>query len=117
MMQTKQHHYTVHTVWSGATAGATRDYRSFSREHSIEVEGKAPLKASADPSFRGDAGLHNPEDMLGLRARGGPASRARQCMLPLRGKSSRKIAGPGSGSGGGERPTPRVRCRGASRPP
>ncbi len=63
MMPTKQHHYTVRTVWSGATAGATRDYRSFSREHTIEVEGKALLKASADPSFRGDAGLHNPEDM------------------------------------------------------
>ena len=64
MMRTKQHHYTVRTVWSGATAGATRDYRSFSREHAIEVEGKALLKASADPSFRGDAELHNPEDML-----------------------------------------------------
>ena len=63
-MRTKQHHYTVRTVWSGATAGATRDYRSFSREHAIEVEGKALLKASADPSFRGDAELHNPEDML-----------------------------------------------------
>ncbi len=64
MMRTKQHHYTVRTVWSGATAGATRDYRSFSREHAIEVEGKAVLQASADPSFGGDAGLHNPEDML-----------------------------------------------------
>ena len=81
MMQTKQHHYTVRTVWSGATARATRDYRSFSREHAIEVEGKALLKASADPSFRGDAGLHNPEDMLVAALSGCGPEAARQVVL------------------------------------
>ena len=64
MARIRQHHYAVRTVWSGATAGTTRDYRSYSREYVIEVEGKVVLNASADPSFRGDAALHNPEDML-----------------------------------------------------
>ncbi len=54
----------------------------------------------------------------GGRARGTPPQvRCPTATLPLRGKSSRKIAGPGSGFGGGERPTPKVRGRGASRPP
>jgi len=64
MGQGKQHHYRVTTVWDGASAGTTRDYRSYSREHRIEVAGKAPLRASADAAFRGDPALHNPEDLL-----------------------------------------------------
>ena len=64
MGQGKQHHYRVTTVWDGAGAGTTRDYRSYSREHRIEVAGKAPLRASADAAFRGDPALHNPEDLL-----------------------------------------------------
>ena len=64
MAKSKQHHYTVRTTWSGADAGPTRDYRSYSRELTVAIDGKPPLRASADPAFRGDAALHNPEDML-----------------------------------------------------
>ncbi len=60
----KAHHYEVTTVWNGETAGPTHDYRSYSREHRVEMEGKAPLSMSADAAFRGDASLHNPEDLL-----------------------------------------------------
>ena len=60
----KQHRYEVTTRWESASAGSTRDYRSYSREHIIEMAGKATLRASADSAFRGDAALHNPEDLL-----------------------------------------------------
>ncbi|MCZ6644780.1 MAG: OsmC family protein [SAR324 cluster bacterium] len=64
MTQHKTHHYEVNTSWSSALAGPTHNYRSYSREHRIEIEGKAPLHASAEPAFRGDETLHNPEDLL-----------------------------------------------------
>ena len=58
------HEFRVATTWSGAAAGPTADYRSYSREYLVAVDGKPPLRGSADPAFRGDAGFHNPEDLL-----------------------------------------------------
>lgn len=58
------HHYKVRTTWSGHEAGQPFDYRSYDRTHQIEIAGKPPLTASADPTFLGDGSLHNPEDML-----------------------------------------------------
>ena len=63
MGQGRQHHYEVTVRWDGAKGG-TRDYRAYIREHVIEIAGKATLRASADAAFRGDAALHNPEDLL-----------------------------------------------------
>ena len=60
----KTHHYEVTTLWDGAAAGPTHDYRSYSREHRVGIEGKVPLSMSADAAFRGDKSLHNPEDLL-----------------------------------------------------
>ncbi len=40
-----------------------------------------------------------------------PQARCPTATLPLPAKSSRKVAGPGSGSGGGECPAPKVPCR------
>ena len=34
------------------------------REFRAEFEGKPSLRGSADPAFRGDPALHNPEDLL-----------------------------------------------------
>jgi organic hydroperoxide reductase OsmC/OhrA len=56
----RTHRYKVRTVWTGETRG----YRSYSRDHRIEVTGKPPIAASADPAFRGTAERYNPEDML-----------------------------------------------------
>ena len=64
MAREKTHRYAVRMVWSGAAQGPTRDYRSYSREHRYEIEGKAPLPGSADLAFRGDPTLHTPEDLL-----------------------------------------------------
>ncbi len=59
-----EHHYAVRLIWTGAQRGPTRDYQSYSRSYRVEIEGKPPLEGSADPTFRGDSGRHNPEDLL-----------------------------------------------------
>ncbi len=64
MPKAKEHHYRAELTWTGAAQGSTRDYRSYSREYRAELEGKPAITASADPSFRGDAKLLNPEEML-----------------------------------------------------
>lgn len=38
--------------------------KSYSRNHSISIEGKPDLNISAAKAFKGDAQLYNPEDML-----------------------------------------------------
>ena len=59
-----EHDYAARLVWTGAERGSTRDYRSYSRDYRVEVEGKPVLTGSADPTFLGDASKHNPEDLL-----------------------------------------------------
>jgi organic hydroperoxide reductase OsmC/OhrA len=60
----REHLYEATLVWTGASAGSTMSYQSYSREYRIEFPGKPPLTGSADPTFLGDAKLHNPEDLL-----------------------------------------------------
>ncbi|MCC3476352.1 MAG: OsmC family protein [Microcoleus sp. PH2017_29_MFU_D_A] len=60
----KEHTYRIHTVWTGASQGSTSSYDAYSREYTINIEGKPPFLGSADPNFRGDAALYNPEDLL-----------------------------------------------------
>lgn len=64
MAQESTHSYAVTVQWSGNLGEGTRSYRSYSRDHEIRVAGKPVLAGSADPAFRGDAGRHNPEDLL-----------------------------------------------------
>lgn len=59
-----EHHFAARLVWTGAAQGPTKDYETYSREYRIEIEGKPALAGSADPTFRGDPGKHNPEDLL-----------------------------------------------------
>lgn len=60
----KQHAYTATVTWTGNTGAGTASYTGFSRDHLVEVDGKPPLAASADPAFRGDPARMNPEDLL-----------------------------------------------------
>ena len=60
----KSHQYELKLVWSGAQQGPTETYASYSREYRIEIKGKPPIAGSADPVYRGDPALANPEDML-----------------------------------------------------
>lgn len=60
----KQHTYAAKLTWTGAAHGPVRDYAGYSREYTVEVAGKPALRGTADPMFKGDASLHNPEDLL-----------------------------------------------------
>src|SRR3546814_4428842 len=62
----KDHHYDLRVTWTGAAAGGTRDYKTYSREYRADFPGKPSITGSADAAFRGDPSLHNPEDMLVL---------------------------------------------------
>ncbi len=55
------HHYATRLDWSGSTGVGYADYP---REHSVRPAGKAALALSADPAFRGDAAVTNPEELL-----------------------------------------------------
>ncbi|NJO79801.1 MAG: OsmC family protein [Cyanobacteria bacterium RM1_2_2] len=61
---TGEHIYRATTIWTGASKGATTSYDAYSREHIVAIDGKLCLVGSADPTFRGNPALHNPEDLL-----------------------------------------------------
>ena len=60
----REHHYQVGLSWYGREQGRPFTYESYSRAYFVQIEGKPMLKGSADPMFRGDPSLHNPEEML-----------------------------------------------------
>jgi len=60
----KPHLYTADLEWTGAAKGPTTDYKSYSREFTLRLPGKAELRGSSDPAFVGDPALHNTEDLL-----------------------------------------------------
>ncbi len=60
----KSHNYDLKLTWTGAAKGPTDNYASFSREYRIELQGKPPIIGTADPAYRGDPALVNPEDLL-----------------------------------------------------
>jgi len=60
----KQHQYKATIEWTGNKGSGTFDYRSYSRSHSIILEGKREILGSSDSSFRGERDKHNPEDLF-----------------------------------------------------
>lgn len=60
----KEHRYTLSVKWTGNTGEGTANYRAYERSHLIAIENKANIHGSSDPAFRGDATLHNPEELL-----------------------------------------------------
>jgi organic hydroperoxide reductase OsmC/OhrA len=60
----KPHEFTCRLRWTGAAAGPTTDYKTYSRALAVEIPGKPPLPVSSAPPFLGDGSLHNPEDLL-----------------------------------------------------
>jgi organic hydroperoxide reductase OsmC/OhrA len=58
------HRYQATTTWTGNSGQGTREYKSYDRNHNINIEGKNVLECSSDPSFRGDPSRHNPEELL-----------------------------------------------------
>ena len=60
----ERHEYSANIVWTGARSGPTTSYQSYSREYEFRSGDKPVLRGSADPYYRGDSKLYNPEDML-----------------------------------------------------
>lgn len=58
------HHYKTNLTWTGNKGEGTSNYRSYDRNHTIEMENKPAIAGSSDPVFRGDKSRHNPEDLL-----------------------------------------------------
>lgn len=63
-MSLDEHHYALTVTWTGNLGEGTSGYRAYSRDHDIEIPGLPVLKGSADPTFRGDPGRYNPEQLL-----------------------------------------------------
>ncbi|MEJ7602835.1 MAG: OsmC family protein [Kofleriaceae bacterium] len=63
-MAIKAHEYAVGLRWEGNTGAGTADYRGYSRQYRATIAGKPDLIGSADPAFRGDRSVHNPEELL-----------------------------------------------------
>jgi organic hydroperoxide reductase OsmC/OhrA len=59
-----EHAYAARVVWEGNRGEGTARYAGYGREYRVEVAGKPHLPGSADPAFRGDPRLHNPEDLF-----------------------------------------------------
>lgn len=53
------HEYPVSLSWAGSTA----NYDNYSRNHEVQI-GEAGFRLSADPAFKGDPSLANPENLL-----------------------------------------------------
>lgn len=63
-MTTSTHEYEAKLVWEGNTGEGTASYTSYGRRYRVLIDGKPDLVGTADPAFRGEADLHNPEDLF-----------------------------------------------------
>ncbi|MFF8818590.1 MULTISPECIES: OsmC family protein [Leucobacter] len=59
-----EHEYQIEVEWQGNRGTGTSGYRDYGRELVIRAAGKEELQGSADPTFRGDRGRWNPEELL-----------------------------------------------------
>jgi len=59
-----QHTYAVTVTWTGNLGEGTRHYRGYKRNHTVSTDGRPDLLGSADPTFHGDRGRWNPEQLL-----------------------------------------------------
>lgn len=63
-MSGKEHEYVARLTWDGNPGDGTASYERYGRQFVVQIDGKPDLRGSADPQFRGDAALHNPEDLF-----------------------------------------------------
>ncbi len=59
-----RHRYPVTVTWTGNLGTGTREYRGYSRDHAIDIEGKPRLLASSGLSPRAEPSRHNPDELL-----------------------------------------------------
>ncbi|MGK2960931.1 MAG: OsmC family protein [Gemmatimonadaceae bacterium] len=60
----KTHDYTTRLKWDGNLGQGTSTYAGYDRNYVVAIDGKSEMRGSADPMFRGDGSLHNPEDLF-----------------------------------------------------
>jgi organic hydroperoxide reductase OsmC/OhrA len=58
------HDYKARLVWDGNLGAGTSTYTGYGRKYRVQFDGKPELIGSADPIFRGDANVYNPEDLF-----------------------------------------------------
>ena len=58
------HNFRVTVEWTGDRGTGTSGYGDYERSHDIAAAGKPFIPGSSDPSFRGDPGRWNPEELL-----------------------------------------------------
>ena len=58
------HDYKARLVWEGNLGTGTTTYTGYGRKYRLQIDGKPELVGSADPMFRGDANVYNPEDLF-----------------------------------------------------
>ncbi len=58
------HNYQTTLVWEGNLGDGTSTYQGYSRRWRVRIDGKPDLAGSADPAFRGETDMHNPEELL-----------------------------------------------------
>lgn len=63
-MPSRTHRYHAELDWEGNTGQGTAGYADYGRAFRARIAGKPDLCGSADAVFLGDAGRHNPEDLL-----------------------------------------------------
>lgn len=63
-MNLQEHQYSARVRWTGNLGSGTSGYRSYSRDHEIEVDGPGSLAGTADPTFHGSKDRWNPEQLL-----------------------------------------------------
>ncbi|MDQ6754642.1 MAG: OsmC family protein [Actinomycetota bacterium] len=63
-MAHNEHSYEVTVSWTGNRGTGTSGYRDYGREHEVTAAGLPTLLGSADPTFHGDRGRWNPEQLL-----------------------------------------------------
>jgi organic hydroperoxide reductase OsmC/OhrA len=60
----REHRYEVEVVWTGNLGSGTSAYTAYGRDHELRVPGKSMIAGSSDPSFRGNVGRWNPEELF-----------------------------------------------------
>lgn len=61
----RTHRYQPLIRWTGNLGSGTLDYRAYSRDHEISLDGKLhTIQGSSDPLFRGDLARYNPEELF-----------------------------------------------------
>lgn len=63
-MNLQEHHYSARIRWTGNLGSGTSGYRSYSRDHEVDVDGPGLLLGTADPTFHGSKDRWNPEQLL-----------------------------------------------------